>query len=248
MYVMFTTDQRHLLFVSFYRLLDDDDDNNNNVILDDQAEGSSPESPEGSDNKKPAGRLHPTKQPPVEPKVMFARTAPNNNSTTKMESTPAFAANDAATLSSGAAAPAVGWGAGGVSGWASTGKTTFASGTITVPPGTFAAASPSATTAAAVAPGTFANIGASNTAAPIGTARNVFTSTAAAAVAPGTFAYTPRNVFTLSTGKKINFGASMSATAGGSDAPSANSLTSVSRKRRASDEETAQQEKRSRSN
>jgi hypothetical protein len=224
---MFTTDQRHLLFVSFYRLLDDDDDNNNNVILDDQAEGSSPESPEGSDNKKPAGRLHPTKQPPVEPKVMFARTAPNNNSTTKMESTPAFAANDAATLSSGAAAPAVGWGAGGVSGWASTGKTTFASGTITVP---------------------FANIGASNTAAPIGTARNVFTSTAAAAVAPGTFVYTPRNVFTLSTGKKINFGASMSATAGGSDAPSANSLTSVSRKRRASDEETAQQEKRSRSN
>jgi L-alanine-DL-glutamate epimerase-like enolase superfamily enzyme len=66
-----------------------------------------------------------------------------------------------------------------------------------VRPGTFAATFPpaNASNAAAVASTRVANIGASNTAASIGTA-----------------------VFTLRTGT-VNFGASMGVTAGGSDAP-----------------------------
>jgi hypothetical protein len=123
-----------------------------------------------------------------------------------------------------------GWGAGGDSGWANNGTTAFASGTTTGAPGTFAATfaaafSPANTSnAAAVASARVANIGASNNAARIVTAG-----------------------FTLGTGT-VNFGASMSATAGGSDAPFANTLASASHKRRQSDEETAYLSKRSRRN
>jgi hypothetical protein len=226
--VHYGTDQRHLFFVSFYSLLDD-----SNVILEEsvQAEGGSPESPEGSDNKKSAGRLHLIKPPPAESQVLFAGTAFDNSSTTKTDSAPAFAANDAAlppaALSSGSAAPTAsnmfhpdykgptGWGAGGVTGWANNGTTAFTSGTIPGAPGTFVAAFPPANARNAAA--RVANIGASNTAAPIGTA-----------------------VFTLRTGTinfgagTINFGASMSVTADESDAPS--------------DEETAYHSKRSRRN
>jgi hypothetical protein len=232
---MFTTDQRHLFFVSFYRFLDDSS-------VSPEAGESLPESPEGSDNKKPAGLLHPTKPPPVEPKVlflsssaaapgegrMFAYTAPNSNSPTKTDSAPAFAAHDAALLGGPTASPmfhqdnkrveSVSWGAGGRSARASTGTTTFAFGNTTVASGTSAAAFPPAAVA-----GRVANIGASNTARPA--------------------------VFALPTGS-VNFGASMSATAGGNDAPLANSLASGSRKRLQSDEdeETAYRPKRSRRN